>query len=118
MGLVERIKVAEREVIRIDYAGCKQEEMIKLVTQAKEMIREGQQPVRLLCEFNASNWITPQFVKHLEVNYKEVEDLITVNAVIGLSDIQRWILKGINLWTKREILYFESRDAAISFLAE
>ncbi|MBS1489045.1 MAG: hypothetical protein JSS93_00790 [Bacteroidetes bacterium] len=116
MGRIEKLMIKEAEIIVIDYANCNQNEMVLLMKKAKELILTQNQPVLLLCVFNEGNHITPNFIRQLEIDYKEIEESISKNAVIGLSTIQKWILKGVNLWTKRKIEYFDTREEAIRFL--
>lgn len=118
MGRLEKFIVGKTEIIRIDYEDCDQAEMIDLVQKTKELILREGQPVVMLCQFHERNRLTPRFMRQLESDYKEVENLITKNAVMGLSNIQRWILKGMNMWTKREIIHFESEEEAITYLIE
>lgn len=107
----------DKEIIIINYSNCKEAEMIRIIDEAKYLIQKENKEVLLLSIFNSRNFITPGFVRHFEKEVRgEVEHLIRRNAVVGLSEIQKWILKAVNLWYKRQIYNFGSKDLALEFL--
>lgn len=115
MDRIKKIIHQGKEIILLDYSGCKTEQMITLINLAKQWIEEKNQPVLVLSIFH-KNYVTPEFMRHVEKELKKVEHLIDKNAIIGLSAVQKWILLGVNLWYTRQIHHFDSYEKALEFL--
>ena len=113
---LKTIKYKTKEILEIDYSDLKEAGMITLISDAKRLILEQQKPVLLLSIFNNKNFASPKFVRHIETELKVAEHLIKKNAIVGLSSIQLWIVKGINRWHKRQLHPFNSKDDALEFL--
>jgi hypothetical protein len=118
MERVKKIVHKGKEIIAVDYSNCKEEEMMILVTKAKDIILSENKNVLVFSSINHKNFVTPKFMRHLENELKQAESFIQKNAIIGLSPTQVWILKGVNLWYKRKIYHFESQEAALDFLVK
>jgi hypothetical protein len=104
------------EVLVIDYSNCKEPDMIELVVSAKELILRENKEVVILSILNNKTYVTPKFIRALETDLRIADHLILRNAVTGISEIQRWIVKGINLWYKTKVHVFDSYDEALEFL--
>ncbi len=117
--MLERLKTITyktKEILEIDYSDLKEPGMLTLISDAKRLIEEQQQPVLVLSIFNDKNFVSPKFVRHAESEIKSVEHLIAKNTIVGLSSIQLWIVKGINRWHKSQLHPFNSIDDALEFL--
>lgn len=117
MERIKKIVYKEKEIIAIDYSNCKEDVMMILVTNAKEIILAENKNVLIYSTFNSKNFVTPTFMRHIEKELKECERFIQKSAIIGLSQTQLWILKGINLWFRKKIYHFDSEEQALDFLA-
>jgi len=115
MELIRKIHINNKEVLIIDYTYQKVTEMMSTFNAAKQLVLTEGKPVLVLSMFK-KNYVTPQFMRHLEKEMGDVEHLIHKNAVVGLSEIQLWILKGMNLWYKRQVYHFKTIDEASAFL--
>ena len=115
MELIRKIHLNDKEILVLNYSNKKVAEMISVFDAAKQLILSEGKPMLTLSVFE-NNHITPQFMRHLEREVKEMEHLIGKLAVVGLSDIQLWILRGMNLWYKRQAYHFKSVDEASAFL--
>jgi len=104
-----------KEISVLDYSGCKPDKMIKLFMERKRLVQAENKPVLVLSIFK-DNYVTPEFMRVVEKGVQEIESLIERNAIIGLSEIQKWILKGMNLWYKKQVHHFDSYDEALDFL--
>lgn len=62
--------------------------------------------------------MSPNFLRHVKRELLKVDELIDRQAIIGISNVQEWILKGINLWYKRQIYAYNSFDEAVEFLVK
>lgn len=105
-----------KEIITVDYSDCKEDAMMVLLTKAKDLVLAENKNVLICSIFNNKNFVTPKFMRHVEQELKQTERFIQKNAIIGLSQTQLWILKGINLWYKKKIYHFESKEVALDFL--
>ena len=112
------MQVEDREILIIDFSDCKEAEMINRLIQAMEVVRQDNKPTLVLNIFNDKCYATPDFVRTAESAYDEVRPLIKKNAIIGLSDVQKMILKGFTILGNRELRNFESFDESIRFLVE
>ena len=115
MQRVTKIFHQTKEIILIDYSNCREEEMINIVTDAKDMILIGNKPCLLVSIF-CNNYVTRKFMMHLEAELKAAEHLIKKNTITGISETQKWILKGVNLWYKKKIYDFSTLTEALDFL--
>jgi hypothetical protein len=114
---LKKIVHKNKEILIIDYSNCKENGMIELATAARELVLRENKNVLLLSILNDKTYATPKFVRHVEKELRTAEQLIEKNAVTGISAVQHWIVKGINLWYKRKLHPFDSLDDALDFLA-
>jgi hypothetical protein len=118
---MERVRLElykDKTILIVDYSNCKESLMIEAVDRAKFLLQGENRPTSVISIFNNKNFLTTNYIRHLEKELNEVEYLIQKNAVIGLSEVQKWILKGVNLWTKKQIRNFDSFDKALEYLLE
>jgi len=113
---LKKIIHKNKEVLIIDYSNCKESGMIELATAARELVLKENKKVLLLSILNDKTYVSPKFIRIIEKELKEAEGLIVRNAVTGISQVQHWIVKGINLWYKNQIHPFNSKEEALDFL--
>jgi len=113
---IKKIIHKNKEVLVIDYSDCKADVMIELLLAAKELITREKKNVLVLSILNKKNYVSPKFMRTLEREVSEVEHVILKNAVTGISDVQGWIVKGMNLWYRRQLHVFDSVEKALDFL--
>jgi hypothetical protein len=65
---------------------------------------------------NNRTTITPNVMRYLEREVPKAEQYIDKQAIIGFSQIQKWIIKGMDLWYTQQIHPFDSFDDALEFL--
>ena len=118
MNKVRKEIYKEKEVLIVDYSGCRGKEMIDIFEEAKKLAQTESKQVVILNIFDNRTYVSPSFMRHIENNLNEVDWLINKNAIIGLSSLQEWILKGMNLWYKRQIYSFETKEQALEFLVQ
>jgi hypothetical protein len=116
-GKVSKMIVDNRIILVIDYTNLKEDGMIALVSEAREIVLKENQPLLILsCFFN--NYITPKYKRHAEAVTAEVRHLIDKQAIVGLTSIQKMILKGYNLLMQRNFKAFETREEAVRYLLD
>jgi|JI10StandDraft_1071094.scaffolds.fasta_scaffold78510_3 hypothetical protein len=119
LNSIEKVRIENhngKRILIVDYSNGNESAMIEAVDRAKLLLQSENRPTLVLSIFNNKNYLTTNYIRHLKKELKEVEHLIHKNTVIGLSQIQTWILKGVNLWTEKQITDFDSFEKAIDFL--
>jgi hypothetical protein len=116
MDSVRIIQHKGKEVLILDYSGCLGARMIERFDKAKAIVLSEGRSFPVLSVFNEKTFVSPEFMRHVERNLPELEALISKQAIVGLSTVQGWILKGVNLWYKRQIHQFDTVDAALDYL--
>lgn len=108
---------SDKEILVIDFSGHKENEMIEMMIEFRDIIIAGKKPILILGIFNDKNYLTPKFMQAFrKVKREEVTPFIIRQAVVGLSDNKKMILKGYNLFFNRNIRPFDSRERAIQYL--
>ncbi|MGC4023477.1 MAG: hypothetical protein QM734_16765 [Cyclobacteriaceae bacterium] len=116
MDRVSVLKILGKDIISVDYSGCKAEQMIEIFNQAKEIIENSNGGCLILANFERT-FVTPSFMRHAEKEILQVRHLISRNAFINLSRPQLMILKGFRLFIgKDDFLSFGSYQEAIDYL--
>jgi hypothetical protein len=106
------------EIHVIDYTGCKEDQMIQLITKLKQLIQTQSKPVLILSIFNDATYITPAFMRHAEKETGEVIRLIEKAAFVGLSATKQIILQGYNVFFGRSFQTFDTQEEAIRYLVD
>lgn len=107
-----------REILIIDHSNCKESEMIERLGELAKLIQRENKPILLLAIFNEKSYATPRFMREAEKESKAYLHLIDKQAVMGVSGVKKWILKGYNLLFNRDIRNFDTIDDAIKFLVD
>lgn len=116
--LSERLTLVEHQghaVLIVNYGNAKEKMMIDAFNDAKDFVMKRGQQISVVSLFN-NNFVTPKFVRHLESELAEAEPFIKRNAVVGLTEVQVWILKGINLWSGKKINNVSTVHAALDLV--
>jgi len=118
MERIRKIYFKDKEILIVDYSDCKGEEMIKVFNEGKKLVLSENKRYLVLKIFNEKTFLSPDFMRFLEKEISEIDQFIEKHAVIGISTIQGWIIKGMNLWMKRQIHIYDSMDEALEFLVK
>ena len=106
------------EILVIDYTGCKEAQMIQLITKFRELIQTHSKPVLILSIFDDDTYATPAFMRHAELETGEVIRLIEKAAFVGLSQTKKIILQGFNVLFGRSFQTFDTQEEAIRYLVD
>lgn len=120
MHVHERMKIVlhkGKEIVILDYSDLREEEMMQLLSYAKERVLEEGKLVLIGSIFNQKNFVTPKFMRFTESVLKETEKLVVKNSITGISQTQVWILKGINMWYRRKLQAFKTKEELLEYLA-
>jgi hypothetical protein len=116
MESVRLIRHKDRDILVIDYSGCKGDRLIEMFERAKILVLAEQRSFPVLNIFDNKTFISSEFMRHVEKNVPELDSFIARQAIVGISLVQEWILKGMNLWYKRQVHAFNSIDEALDYL--
>jgi hypothetical protein len=105
-----------REIMITDLSDFKEDEMIRLITKTREIIFSDKTPKIVLAIFNDKNHLTSRLMNHYRTEKTEAIQFIQRQAVVGFNDVQLWILKGYNLFAKRNIQAFRTKEEALEYL--
>lgn len=118
MERVRKIYYKDKEILIVDYSNCKGDDTINVFEQAKQLILSENKKHLTLTIFNKKTLVSPNFLRHVERELFKVDEFVDRQAIIGISNVQEWILKGVNLWYKRQIHAFNSYEEAVEFLVK
>lgn len=99
----------------MDYAHCKEAEMLSVIDQSREIMLKRDKPIHLLSKADHC-YATPVVVRHAERTVSEYKHKLSKQAIIGLNLPKRMIVKGFNFLLGTDIRPFETRDEAIEYL--
>ncbi len=105
-----------KEILVIDYSGLRGTKMIEHFERARSLVADEQRPFPILNIFDDNTFVSSDFMRHVEKNVPELDSLISKQAIIGISFVQGWILKGMNLWAKTKIQQFKTFEEAVDYL--
>ncbi len=108
--------VSGKEILVVDYSGCKTDQMLQIFNQAKQVVLTKGERCLILTDLS-DTYITPDFLRHAEKEMLAVKHLIIKNAFIGMSRPKRMILKGfVLLMRKKEFEAFDTQQEALDYL--
>jgi hypothetical protein len=117
MSRIKTIVVQGKSIIVVDYAGCKEDEMLALAALAKATI-QSDDSLKLVISRYTNMYITPRFVRFFENETNEVKPFLKKNALIGLNEPKKIILKAFNFFMGTDFRAFDTEKEALEFLVE
>jgi 50S ribosomal subunit-associated GTPase HflX len=115
MGSLSTICSNGKEVVVIDYSNSNEDEMIDLVHKLIAFITLQNKDQLILNNFTDS-YATPKFMDAVRREEQVVFHLIRGQAMIGLNEPKRWILKAYNLHHNTDYPEFKTQEEALLFL--
>lgn len=116
MGSVSKLDIKGKEVLVIDYSGCKEGDMMKLLDQLKELVYDDPDKKRLILSCHENSYLTASFMRYAEMKTRESLDMIEKLAFTGVDPVKKIIVKGYALMFKRNFKIFNTREEAIAYL--
>lgn len=117
MSRIKTIIIQGKSIIVVDYAGCKEDEMLALAALAKATI-QSDDSLKLVISRYTNMYITPRFVRFFENETNEVKPFLKKNALIGLNEPKKIILKAFNFFMGTDFRAFDTEKEALEFLVE
>ncbi len=118
MNAITRIKRNNKEILVVDFSNCKEEQMIKIVSEVRSLLIAENKKQLILSIFNEKSYLTPKFMRHFEKDKREAILFIEDQAVIGFNHPKMMILKAYNFFFNRDIKAFNSQEEAIRYLLD
>lgn len=116
LSRIEKVTMDGRDIFIIDYSDCKEYQMISLIQSLKEQILLFDKSVSVLSVFNDKSYATPAFMHEIKAATRETSHLLDREAVVGLSDTKKMILKGYNFLFGKNIQAFDTREVAMQHI--
>jgi hypothetical protein len=116
MDSVRLMRYKDKEILVIDYSGCKGDQMIAQADRAKALLLTENRSFPILSIFDNKTFVSPEFMRHIEKIVPELESFIEKQAIVGISLVQGWILKGMNMWYKTQVQPFNTTEEALEYL--
>lgn len=117
MSRIKTIVIQGKSIIVVDYAGCKEDEMLALAVLAKAAV-QSDDSLKLVISRYTNMYITPRFVRFFENETNEVKPFLKKNALIGLNEPKKIILKAFNFFMGTDFKAFDTEKEALEFLVE
>lgn len=117
MSRIKTIVIQGKSIIVVDYAGCKEDEMLALAALAKATI-QSDDSLKLVISRYTNMYITPRFVRFFENETNEVKPFLKKNALVGLNEPKKIILKAFNFFMGTDFRAFDTEKEALEFLVE
>lgn len=108
-----------KKILYIDYSQCKTiESTLELLEQVKQEYLKTTGEIRTLNNFEGA-FGSSEYMKKANQYGKEIFNQRTAkNAALGISGIKKILLLGYNAIVKDKIMPFETKEAALDYLAE
>ena len=116
MENIYKIVRNEKEILVIDFSNLNETKMIELISKSRGLIILENKPQLVLGILNEKNYMTSNVLKHYKSDNLEALKLIKKQALIGVSEPKRMIIKGYNFLFKRDVKVLESKELAIEYL--
>ena len=88
----------EKTILVVDYSDLKEAGMIELLMEVKDVLAKENKPQLILNYFNSRNYLTPAFMNQAKKISIEYSHLVGKRAIVGINDVKKFILKGLNLF--------------------
>ena len=116
MVSIKEIGKNDKNLFIVDYSNCKEAEMISGIAEVKSRILQVNKPVMVISVFNEKAYVTSKFMRVAEQDNLDLAHLIDKQAVVGLTPVKKMILKGLNLFLRKNIRNFDTVEEATTFL--
>lgn len=117
MDRIRFIVVGGKKILTINYSGLKEDLMLQLAAEVKEVILQSSGHLLVLNNFE-NTYVTPKYMRYMEQASKEVIPFIDRNAMVGFSKVKLMILRGFNLIMGTNWLAFPTEKEALEYLIQ
>jgi len=112
---LKRISYHGKEIILANYSGLKEEEMIELTNQHRDLVlHEGKESFFIANYENT--WGTPGYMKAAHDFTQATKPFIKRGAFLGINGPKVALLKGVTYFLKVDFRSFNNEQDALDFL--
>ena len=115
MNRITYIHYKGREIISVDYSGCKEAEMIYLTQQHRDLVLKENKTSLFLANYE-NTYGTPDYMKAAKDFTQATNHLITKGAFLGVTGAKVYLLKGITFFFNVNFKTFTTKEEALEFL--
>lgn len=117
MDRITYIQHKGREIICVDYSGCKEAEMIYLTQLHRDLVLKENKPSLFIANYE-NTYGTPDYMKAAKDFTQATNHLITRGAFLGITGAKVYLLKGITFFFNVNFKTFTTKEEALEFLVE
>lgn len=118
MSKVKPIYHRGRQILFLDFSGCRINEFFKTIEEAKKLIREQpQNSVLTLTDVTAARY-NSEVVQALKEFTKGNKPFVRAGAVIGIDGLKRIIYNSVMYFSGRNLTAFDDTEKAKDWLVE
>ena len=116
MASARTMVAGERKIVVIDLSGAKLHEMVRVLQDARGMIRsEPPESVLTLTDVTGAH-PTPAITRMLKEFVRDNRPYVKAEAVVGMSALMKPIYDAVMLFSNRKIPAFSTREEALQWL--
>jgi hypothetical protein len=105
----------DKEIIYVDYSGCKEVEMVYLTQQHRDLVLKENRPSLFMANYE-NTYGTPDYMKAAKDFTQATSHLITKGAFLGITGAKVYLLKGITFFFNVNFKTFATKEEALEFL--
>jgi 1-deoxy-D-xylulose 5-phosphate reductoisomerase len=117
MGRTRFVDHRGKKVLVLDYSGIREpaEALAAIEESKREVVRHPHKSLRVLTDSTGSHYDTA-VVQALKELAAHDEPYVIASAVVGVVGLKKVVLTAVNLFSKRKITMFDSREQALDWL--
>jgi hypothetical protein len=117
MAWVDKITYRGKEIHALNFANLNKADVILATREAGSMIQSGPEGSCLTLTDVAGVTFDGEVVKAFKAMAEGNKDYVRAGALINIAGLQKVIYTGIVIFTKRNLQIFDTREAALEWLA-
>jgi hypothetical protein len=107
-----------KTILVVDYSQAKGDELIAVFDEATKLVFERDLYVYSLTVWNEKSYVSPNYLNHIKKELPRIDFRIKKQAIMGVSTVQKWILKSVNMWYGEKIRLVNSKEEALRYFDE
>ena len=107
-----------KQILIVDYSHARGDQLIAVFDEAKALVFERDLYVYSLTVWNEKSYVSPNYINHIKKELPLVDYRIKKQAIMGVSRVQKWILRAVNAWYGEKLKLVESKEEALRYFDE
>jgi len=113
---VQFIRHGEKEILFINFSGCRSHEVFQVIDQAKREIRKRPEQSVLTLTDVTNTRFDEKVTDEMKAFTLHNKPFVKAAAVVGVAGLRKIIFEAVMLFSKRKLHAFESHEQAKSWL--